>query len=80
MKTSRIQFDDRADHLAEIKRQVVAGTYDTRWRLSLALDALLDEIEVDDAEVDQGEFDLGHDADEDDIDYDEPGARPRQPR
>jgi hypothetical protein len=45
MMTQRIQFDDRAAHLAELKRQIAAGTYDTEWRLSLALDAMLDDYD-----------------------------------
>lgn len=47
MMTQRIQFDDRAAHLAELKRQIAAGTYETEWRLSLALDAMLDEYDRD---------------------------------
>lgn len=47
MMTQRIQFDDRAAHLADLKRQIAAGTYDTDWRLSLALDAMLDDFERD---------------------------------
>ena len=65
MMTEQLQFDDRAALLAEIKRQIVAGTYDTPWRLSLAVDGLLDDLErgsQDAPETDDGP------------------SRPRQPR
>ncbi len=68
MMTQRIQFDDRAAHLADLKRQIAAGTYDTEWRLTRALDAMLDDFESDDLDRDEaGE-------------YDDPAPRPRQPR
>jgi hypothetical protein len=66
MMTQRIQFDDRAAHLSDLKRQIAAGTYDTDWRLSLALNFMLDAM--------LDEFEFGQ------LDGDEPDARPHQPR
>jgi hypothetical protein len=67
MMTQRIQFDDRAAHLADLKRQIAAGSYDTDWRFSLAVDMMLNTM-LDDFERD------GHE------EGDGPGRRPRQPR
>ncbi|MBI2826395.1 MAG: hypothetical protein HYX69_17095 [Planctomycetia bacterium] len=45
MKRPADEARDRAAHLAEIRRQIAAGTYETPERLSAAVDALLEDLE-----------------------------------
>ena len=48
----RINFNDRATRLAEIKREIAAGLYDTDWRLSQAVDALWEKLSSEAADED----------------------------
>ena len=45
MKRPAEKSSDRAARLAEIRRQIAAGTYETPERLSAAVDALLEDLE-----------------------------------
>ena len=40
--------EPRAEHLAQIKADIDAGTFETREKLEIALERLLDKIQVDD--------------------------------
>jgi hypothetical protein len=40
-----LEFEDSSDRIAELRRQIAAGTYDTESRLSSAVDVILDDFE-----------------------------------
>ena len=44
-ETAEPKSEDRAARIAEIRRQIAAGTYDTPERMEAVLDAFLDRLQ-----------------------------------